>query len=172
MKLEDFHIGLEFFCPAMPPNSLWRCTDVGNRVVVAICLNDHKDDPTWYRGPPYAVMEHVFDENSIVDCHDALAITKETTGRSLGPKTAYIAKYPRHFVIFNASIFAKSGERVWFGDIDIDEDANRLKKFATELGEDILLFRESDVKDNKPKNWGDAIAVFPVTGDWLVSAVL
>ncbi len=26
---------------------------------------DHDDDPTWYNGPPYALAEDVFDEDSI-----------------------------------------------------------------------------------------------------------
>lgn len=37
-----------------------RVTDVGSRVVVAMRLNT--DDPSWNNGPPYAVVEEVFDE--------------------------------------------------------------------------------------------------------------
>jgi len=38
----------------------WRITDVGTRVIIAIKLD--KDDESWYNGPPYAVVETVFDE--------------------------------------------------------------------------------------------------------------
>ena len=38
----------------------WRCTDVGTRTIIAIRL-DHDDDPSWYAGPPYAIVEHAFD---------------------------------------------------------------------------------------------------------------
>ena len=44
--------------------------DVGARTVVAIRLDlDH--DPAWYNGPPYAVVECVFDEDGIEDCEPA-----------------------------------------------------------------------------------------------------
>jgi len=45
----------------------WRCSDVGSRVIVAICL-EHDDDPSWYNGPPYAVAECVFDEYDMEGC--------------------------------------------------------------------------------------------------------
>jgi hypothetical protein len=58
MTPSDFSIGTQF--TVSDQDILWRCTDVGTRVIVAICLN--KADPSWYHGPPYAVVEHVFDE--------------------------------------------------------------------------------------------------------------
>jgi len=63
MKHTDFSIGKAFRCG----DKRWRCTDVGTRVIVAICL-DHDDDPSWYNGPPYAVAESVFDEYDIEGC--------------------------------------------------------------------------------------------------------
>ncbi len=63
MKHADFSIGKIFRCG----DKRWRCTDVGTRVIVAICL-DHDDDPSWYNGPPYAVSESVFDEYGIEAC--------------------------------------------------------------------------------------------------------
>ena len=85
MKREEFYIGLEFRCGG----KRWRCTDVGSRVIVAISLEPHRitrariddkdpanriasqyttDDPSWLTGPPYAVAEYVFDEESLVAC--------------------------------------------------------------------------------------------------------
>ena len=64
MKLADFSIGREFTCG----DRRWRCTDIGTRVVVAICLDDYPDDPSWYNGPPYAVAESVFDEHDKKAC--------------------------------------------------------------------------------------------------------
>ena len=60
----DFKIGDEFYMNGRK----WRCTDVGKRVIVAICLSEHEDDPSWYNGPPYAVAEHVIDEYSLEVC--------------------------------------------------------------------------------------------------------
>ena len=85
MTHEEFHIGVEFSCGG----KRWRCTDVGSRVIVAICLEPHEvvegkglteqggnlherryitDDPSWLAGPPYAVVEYVFDEPSREAC--------------------------------------------------------------------------------------------------------
>lgn len=54
MSHSDFFIGCEF----MTGSGKWRCTDIGTRVIVAICLDDYPNDPSWYNGPPYAVSEH------------------------------------------------------------------------------------------------------------------
>jgi hypothetical protein len=76
---------LEFWCD----EKRWRCTDVGTRVIAAICLEPHEvvpvevdknapssryeqnyvtDDPSWFAGSPYAVTEEVFDENPMKTC--------------------------------------------------------------------------------------------------------
>jgi hypothetical protein len=66
MKHSEFHIGCEF----MTATGRWRCTDVGTRTIAAIRLNlDH--DPFWYSGPPYRVVEHVFDEDGMEGCDPA-----------------------------------------------------------------------------------------------------
>lgn len=90
MQLADFVIGKTFKCG----ERTWLCTDVGSRTIVAICIGpasrlndwyrglseeaqkaywqDRGDadmlDPSWFNGPPYAVAEHVFDENDIKGC--------------------------------------------------------------------------------------------------------
>ena len=85
MNHEQFRIGLEFWCGG----KRWRCTDVGSRVVVAISLEAHEvveiervrgelgppqekrsltNEASWLNGPPYAVVEEVFDEYSLPDC--------------------------------------------------------------------------------------------------------
>lgn len=83
MEHNDFHSGLEFFTAT----GRWRCTDVGRRVVVAISLEPHTvvshsqnasgmpvsktaltDDQSWFNGPPYAVVEKVFDECDLEGC--------------------------------------------------------------------------------------------------------
>ena len=66
MKHSNFRIGREF----MTGSGRWRCTDVGKRTIAAIKLDmDH--DPSWYNGPPYAVVESIFDEYGIEDCDPA-----------------------------------------------------------------------------------------------------
>ena len=66
MEHSEFQIGGEFWCGERK----WRCTDVGTRVIVGICLDDDKviADPSWLNGPPYAVAELIFDEYAIEGC--------------------------------------------------------------------------------------------------------
>jgi hypothetical protein len=84
MKHNEFKIGREFICG----EQRWCCTDIGTRVIVAICLDSvevtiHcKEGPPrketllrheaeadgWFNGPPYAVAETVFDENDMEAC--------------------------------------------------------------------------------------------------------
>jgi hypothetical protein len=66
---DEWKIGDEF----IDENSLlgrdrYRVTDVGSRVIVAINLDldlERADDPSWFNGPPYGVVECVFDEDAI-----------------------------------------------------------------------------------------------------------
>lgn len=60
MLRSDFKIGDEF----RTTTGTWRCTDIGTRTIIAIKISDY-DDASWFNGPPYAVVEHVFDENDL-----------------------------------------------------------------------------------------------------------
>jgi hypothetical protein len=62
MRHSEFSIGLNFYSAT----GMWRCTDVGTRVIVAIRLD--APDSSWYTGPPYAVAESVLDEFDITGC--------------------------------------------------------------------------------------------------------
>ncbi|WP_444928014.1 hypothetical protein ACJJI4_10370 [Microbulbifer sp. TRSA002] len=64
MKISEFSMGLDFWCG----DKKWRCTDIGSRVITAICISDHEDDPSWFNGPPYACAESVFDEYDQEGC--------------------------------------------------------------------------------------------------------
>jgi hypothetical protein len=62
MKINEFHIGLEF----MDNIHVYRCTDVGTRTIAAIVLD--KDDDRWYVGPPYIIPEVLLDEKAMRKC--------------------------------------------------------------------------------------------------------
>lgn len=81
MEHKEFAIGGSFRCGG----SLWRCTDVGTRVIVAIRVDRVDVDGSapelrrtlgrqeaeaegWFNGPPYAVAESVFDEYDMEGC--------------------------------------------------------------------------------------------------------
>ena len=91
MKHHEFRIGGEFTTDASITSGQrkkrWRCTDIGTRTIIAIRL-DHVDVTTstggkttyqgltqdeasmrgWFNGPPYAIAEHVFDEDAQCGC--------------------------------------------------------------------------------------------------------
>lgn len=83
MDRVSFHIGLEFWSDGRR----YRCTDVGSRVVVAIRVDsaeiatsdgvtlttrkmsgEQADAEGWFSGPPYGVLEQVFDEDDLEGC--------------------------------------------------------------------------------------------------------
>jgi hypothetical protein len=91
MRHSDFVVGETFWCGERE----WRCTDIGTRTIVAICLDDaevveyspgppetkttrilsrsEREARRWLNGPPYAVAENVFDEYDIEGC----SVTRE-----------------------------------------------------------------------------------------------
>lgn len=88
MRREEFRIGAEFWTAT----GSWRCTDVGTRTIVAIKLGPTEitciriddngdrhqtttieDDPSFLNGPPYAVVETVFDEDDLEGCYPTQA---------------------------------------------------------------------------------------------------
>lgn len=75
MKHSEFRIGVEFLAQA---GYRWRCTDVGKRTIVAVCLTGQNQ--ALLEGPPYMAEEIVFDEHEIQRCH----LTEEDAIRSAG----------------------------------------------------------------------------------------
>jgi len=61
MEHAQFDIGTEF---EIATGQRWRCTDVGQRSIVAIELHPELED-VWFNGPPYPVPEVVFDEQDM-----------------------------------------------------------------------------------------------------------
>lgn len=75
VKHTDFKVGESFWICSKE----WRCTDIGYRTVVAIKIEVGRD-PSWYSGPPYAVVETVFDEDDIEICFTTEAEMKHAMG--------------------------------------------------------------------------------------------
>ena len=74
-QIERFSIGSYFKLDGNKDGTLWHVTDVGTRVVVAI-----KHRPGWMSGPPYAVVETVFDENDqvvMVPCMEPVLVSAD-----------------------------------------------------------------------------------------------
>lgn len=59
-------------------------------------------------------------------------------------KSEYRERYPDNKVVFNANIFLLGEGKIWYGDLDITRDIDKLESVAKELGKDIYILREMD----------------------------
>jgi hypothetical protein len=81
MNHADFTLGGTFWCSGR----MWRCTDIGARTIIAIRVDSvevgsnvpelrrtlsqsEAEAEGWFDGPPYAVLESVFDEDDLEGC--------------------------------------------------------------------------------------------------------
>lgn len=66
-------------------------------------------------------------------------------GRMMSPsKSGYCKQYPDGHPVFNANICTSQGKKIWYGDIDLIRDADKLKQLAADLGEGFYVLREMD----------------------------
>ncbi len=66
MKYSDFEIGTKF----SEGPCLWFCTDVGSRVIIAVCLGDgSKERGLRYIDEHGDSVEEVFNVNGMIGCH-------------------------------------------------------------------------------------------------------
>lgn len=63
-------------------------------------------------------------------------------------KTAYLQKFPKHRVLFNANIF-KGHQKIWYGDLDLDVDEKALMGLRAHEGQDLHIYSESDGRFNE-----------------------
>lgn len=75
-------------------------------------------------------------------------------GRLLSPsKSAYRREFPDHEVVFNANVILEKYGKVWYGDLDLTNDAEVLNEIAKTLDETIYVLTEMDGRfenENKP----------------------
>lgn len=64
-----------------------------------------------------------------------------------GSKSGYRSLFPDNLVVFNSNVIVVTNDsvsKVWYGDIDITVDRDKLKKMATDLGVVIYVLYEMD----------------------------
>lgn len=61
-----------------------------------------------------------------------------------GSKSWYHSYYPKNLVLFNSNIFVEGKGKVWYGDIDLTLDRDKLIEIANELGYTLYVLRELD----------------------------
>jgi hypothetical protein len=85
-----------------------------------------------------------------VKTQNILTEAKFTLGRMLCySKSAYYHRHPDHVVLFNANIYTEDEGKVWYGDLDLTIDGDRLAMVATEAQQTLYVLREMDGRFGK-----------------------
>ena len=64
-------------------------------------------------------------------------------------KSTYRQQYPTHMIIFNANIFTEEEGKVWYGDLDLTLDGDKLQEVATDAGRTLYVLYEMDGRFGK-----------------------
>ena len=87
-----------------------------------------------------------------------------------GSKSHYSENHKQNVPIFNANLCTKSSGKIWYGDLDLTLDKDKLAILAIELNEDVYVLRELDARfenEESPK-FEEAVVVFKASGGWEV----
>lgn len=69
-------------------------------------------------------------------------------------KSEYTSANPKNLVAFNANVITEEDGKIWYGDIDVDVDSEKLKAIAKTLGRHLYILREHDGRfDNEDKDF-------------------
>lgn len=72
-------------------------------------------------------------------------------GRMLGSsKSRYSDRYPDHLVFFNGNVYESNADKLWWGDIDLHADWDKLTKLVDTLGEPIFVAFETPYRFQTP----------------------
>lgn len=58
-------------------------------------------------------------------------------------KSDYCRRHPTNVVVFNSNVCTKDG-KIWYGDIDVTLDEDKLKTLAEAIGEKVYVLYEMD----------------------------
>jgi hypothetical protein len=74
-------------------------------------------------------------------CREALG----PAGRMItASKSGFLRRHPDHAPVFNANLCLEQGRKVWFGDLDLMDDKQRLVHLARRIGETLYVLHEYD----------------------------
>jgi hypothetical protein len=78
-----------------------------------------------------------------------MSIFFDSEGLNLGrmishSKSGYRDKFPDNEVYFNSNIFVLGEGKIWYGDIDLTKEKDKLENIAKQIGKDLYILREMD----------------------------
>lgn len=62
-----------------------------------------------------------------------------------------------HLCVWNANVITKSSGKIWYGDLNITKEGNKLKEIAKEIGEPLYVLREKDCRFKTENNSVDLL---------------
>ena len=71
-----------------------------------------------------------------------------------GSKSGYCKSWPENIAVFNANVIAldQTVTKIWYGDLDITKDIDKLKDLSREIGIPVLVLREMDARFEHEEN--------------------
>lgn len=89
-----------------------------------------------------------------------MSIFFDSEGLNLGrmishSKSGYRDKFPDNEVYFNSNIFVLGEGKIWYGDIDLTKEKDKLENIAKQIGKDLYILREMDGRFEN-ENLGDS----------------
>ena len=86
---------------------------------------------------------------------DAEAVAQDIfghCGRLLSQsKSAYWGKHPTHTVVFNSNLCTKKLGKIWFGDIDVTLEKDKIDTLAKRLDAKVYVLYEMDARFENEK---------------------
>lgn len=71
-------------------------------------------------------------------------------------KSFYREEYPDNEVYFNANVFTLEDGKIWYGDLDLTLDTEKLKDVSKEIGKKLYVLYEMDGRfenEKQSKSW-------------------
>ncbi len=81
-----------------------------------------------------------------------------------GSKSGYHHLFPRNIAVFNSNVCTEKG-KIWYGDLDITEDEEKLKNLAKLLGTKLYVLYESDGRFDNEESPKVERAIYSTDGD-------
>jgi hypothetical protein len=92
---------------------------------------------------PIAGLNELYEHDRSLYVHATAEQFLGTAGRMIaGSKSDYTAELPNNVPVFNANVCTKDRGKIWFGDLDITLDEQKLVELAAALGEQIYVLYE------------------------------
>ena len=84
-------------------------------------------------------------ENNMIDTFDTFEKHGLRIARIISySKSKYREEHLDHVMVFNANVFTESSGKVWWGDLDLTLDGDKLSSIAKEIGEPLYVLYEMD----------------------------